>query len=165
MSSKRAKMSVFILWWFFLALISHKCKALPSINFKQVMDNSTQSWPIYLSGAIVAPEFINLFLLGSAVYVMYNGIEILHPIYSVLFLNTSIALLHSVFDIVIFCLIDNDLYVRIANGGIICYVIFHCVVWCVTSILRYIYILHNDWIDLKFPGVKRIKLFFTGALI
>ncbi len=129
------------------------------INFKQVMDNSTQSWPIYLSGAYIAPEFINLLLLGSAIYVMYNGIEILHPIYSVLFLNTSIALLHSVFDIVIFCLIDTGLYVRIANGGIICYVIFHCVVWCVTSILRYIYILHNDWIDLKFPGVKGIKPF------
>jgi len=40
--------------------------------------------------------------------------------------------------------------------------VFHCTCWCVVAILRYIFIVHGDWLDIKCPGLKFEKAQFIS---
>ena len=110
-------------------------------------------------------DYLILFLVLSAIYGMYNGIEISHPLYAVLFTNLCAALASTIFNIVTFVFIEIELYVRISNASNGWYLVFHCFSWCGTSILRYIYILHNEWIHLKFPDHRVLSLVAVFGVI
>jgi hypothetical protein len=34
---------------------------------------------------------------------------------------------------------------------------FHCISWCMTSILRYLYILHSNWINVNFEDQRKLS--------
>jgi hypothetical protein len=40
--------------------------------------------------------------------------------------------------------------------------IFHSTCWCVLSIMRYVYIVHKDWLEAKFPENKKLIAFTLG---
>jgi hypothetical protein len=102
----------------------------------------------------VIPEYINLFFLSCSIYGMYQGIEIAHPLYAVLFLNLIVSLISSTVDIFVFCFISTTSYVLFSNimNGLSLF--FHCTSWCVTSILRFVYIIHGDWFNNWIPSQK-----------
>ena len=120
-------------------------------------NTSNTDWPMYLSGAMIMPEYINAVMLRMAIYGMYKGIEILHPIYSVLFVNLITGLCQTVFNLLVFNFVRTDLFIRIANATNCCYLTFHCTAWSVTSILRYVFIMHKDWIESKFENLKTLS--------
>ena len=110
----------------------------------------------YLTLSIIVPDLANLLFLTSALFGMYNGIEISHPVYAVLFSNLSLATLSAVINISSINWVDISVFLIIANASNTWYMIFHCVTWSVTSILRYFYILHGQWIDKTFPDQKTL---------
>ena len=78
---------------------------------------------------LVAPEFINLTLLILAIYAMYQGIEICHPLYAILFLNVNIALAATGINILVFQFIPSELYVAVSNAINSIGLEFHCNCW------------------------------------
>jgi len=102
----------------------------------------------------VAPDCINFFLLAIVLYQMYQRIEVKHPLYAVLFLNLVVSLLCAIANILLFYFVPTFTFVRFSRiqGGV--YLFFHCTSWCVTSVIRYIYIVHDDWIDRFIPSPR-----------
>ena len=109
---------------------------------------------ITLAKVAVIPEYINLFLLIMAICGMYRGIEVGHPIYAVLFLNLIIPFCATLAQICLFFFIENQQYLMIGTFlGAFC-LLFHCNTWCITSVVRYIYIAHENWVHSKIPSMK-----------
>ena len=113
-------------------------------------------WSPYLIIFITIPDIANLLFLTIGLFVMYNGIEIRHPIYAVLFVNILVAALSALINIVCINLVDKSIFLVIANASNTWYMLFHCTTWSVTSVLRYLYILHDRWIDKTFPDQRRL---------
>ncbi len=89
-----------------------------------------------VSGILIVPETINIWLLLIGIYGMYQGIQIIHPIYAVLFLNLLVQFVSSGISLVAFPVLESDKFVRLSNGNNSLSLLFHCTAWCVTSILR-----------------------------
>ena len=126
-----------------------------------MVNNSTSSDsyiidnPIYiLQVCCVLPEYFNLFFLSCGLYGMYQGIEIAHPLYAVLFLNLIVPLISSILDISVFFFISTNKYIKFANVMNSISLFFHCTSWCVTSVLRFVYILYGDWLNNWIPSQK-----------
>jgi hypothetical protein len=126
-----------------------------------MLNNSTHSDiyntdnPIYaLRILCVMPEYFNLFFLPCGLYGMYQGIEISHPIYAVLFLNLFASLLTTMLDILAFFFVSTVHYILFLNVINSLSLLFHCTSWCVTSVLRYIYIIYGDWFNNLIPTPK-----------
>ena len=103
---------------------------------------------------LVIPEYFNLFFLLAAVLLMYQGVEISHPLYFILFVNLVIPLSASINNICAYKIITTEKYFMMAsflNGFCL---EFHCNCWFVTSILRYIYIFNENCIHNKIPNIK-----------
>ena len=108
----------------------------------------------FLQICCVAPEYINLFFLSCGLYGMYQGIEITHPLYAVLFLNLTVALISSALDVIVFFFILTYKYVLFSNIMNALSIFFHCTSWCVTSVLRFIYIIYGDWFNNLIPNQR-----------
>ena len=52
--------------------------------------------------SILYPEFFNIILLATVIGQMYNGLEIQHPIYKMVFCNLSVSLLSSLISVAAF---------------------------------------------------------------
>ncbi len=102
----------------------------------------------------VMPEYFNLFFLICCLYGMYQGIEIGHPVYAVLFLNLIVPTISTAFDIAVFFFISTFNYVLFSNFVNGLTIFFHCTSWCVTSVLRFIYIICGDWFNNLIPNQK-----------
>jgi len=117
------------------------------------LENQTQ----YSDLALVAiiPEYFNIFILLAVIYGMFCGIEVGHPIYAVLFINLIVPLCATLAEILFFYIIeDSQFFLLLQNFfGSTC-LIFHLYAWCVTSVMRYIYIVHENWIHSKIPNIK-----------
>jgi len=103
----------------------------------------------------VIPEFVNMAFLLLGIYGMYNGIEIQHPLYAILFCNLIVPLISSSINITGFEFLPFEKYVKISNltNGIS--ISFHGTCWLLSSVIRYLYIMHNDWLFSKLPDVKK----------
>ena len=97
--------------------------------------------------ACIIPEYINILFLLIGLYGMYQGIEIVHPLYAILFLNLVVASLTSILNMVAFPILPIKQYFPLSNFMNTLSLYFQCTSWCLTSLLRYIYILHDDWIS------------------
>ena len=97
------------------------------------------------------PDIVNIILLTVSLVLMYQGIEISHPIYGSLFCNLGSALLTSVAEIFLLVLVTEIRATTIIKACSSLYLLFHCSSWGVISILRYAYIVHPDWLHGKFP--------------
>ncbi len=104
-----------------------------------------------------------LLLIGSVQ--MYNGIEISHPIYSTLFCNMVITLLSSMIDVFVFPLVKNLKYSTLVNGNSVICLLFHFCSWLVLSVLRYLYIIHPDWLHTKFTDARVVSGLATLGVI
>jgi hypothetical protein len=106
--------------------------------------------------SILYPEFFNLILLTIVICQMYNGIEIQHPIYKIVFCNLCVSFLSSLMSVAAFPLIKTIRFSAIMNANNWYCIIYHYTSWCILSILRYLYIMHNNWLHEKFLEPKTI---------
>ena len=125
------------------------------------MSNSTNSSLSMVEDAsslvqvfFVSPEIFNLLILVPTTYGFYQGIEIQHPLYAVLFFNLMISLANSIISIAGFVLLPFKYFVQHLNVMNILHLFFLCSNWCVTSVIRYIYILHENWLHTLIPSPK-----------
>jgi hypothetical protein len=103
---------------------------------------------------IIAPDYINLVLLITFIYGMYYGIEIQHPLFAVLFLDLVVVLLFDLVNILLFFIKPIGLFMQLSLASTGIALNFHFTSWCLTSILRYIYIVHGDWFDTVIPNPR-----------
>jgi len=124
--------------------------------------------PMYVLQILcVVPEYLNLFFLSCSLYGMYRGVEIAHPLYAVLFLNLIVPLITTLIDIIVFFFISTARYILLSNPINSLSLFFHCTCWCVTSVLRFVYIIYGDWFNNFIPSQKlqcTSALIMTGAL-
>jgi hypothetical protein len=110
----------------------------------------------------VMPEYFNLFFLSCGLYGMYQGIEISHPLYAVLFLNIVASLLTTMLSITTFFFVSTVNYILFSNIINCLSLLFHCASWFVTSVLRFVFIIYGDWFNNLIPSQK---LQCTSAVI
>ncbi len=133
------------------------------LNSSIFTDNYGTDNPMYLLQTLyVVPEYFNLFILSCSLYGMYRGVEISHPLYAVLFLNLIIPLMTTILHVTVFFFISTARYVFISNPINCLSVFFHCTSWCVTSVLRFVYIIYGDCLNNFIPSQK---LQCTSAVI
>jgi hypothetical protein len=102
----------------------------------------------------IKSDALNTILLSIGIVQMYNGIEIGHPVFRVLFCNLVAAFMSSVVNVIAYPVEKNIRYSTIVNGNNTFCLLFHCCCWLIVSILRFLYIIHKDWILLRFPEAK-----------
>ena len=85
---------------------------------------------------------------------MYNGIEIEHPVFRVLFCNLIVAFLSSAVNVIAYLIQTEIKYSTISNSNNAFCLLFHCCCWLIVSVLRFIYIIHKDWLFKRFPEQK-----------
>ena len=118
------------------------------------MIENIDDWPMFLQATLVAPEYLNFVVLLLAVYGMYQGVEIQHPLYSVLFLNLIIPLCLTATNMIGFVFIPCSKYIILSNSNSAFCIYFHCKCWCLSSIIRYKYIVSPDWIHNLIPNSR-----------
>ena len=123
-----------------------------NVSFKQYVN---EDWALILQAILIAPECLNCIFLLMGIYGMYQGIEIQHPLYAMMFLNLIVALFFTILDLIAFFFISTDRFVSISNASSGFTLFFHCTCWCVTSIIRYVYIVHEAWIHNVMPSHRR----------
>ena len=67
---------------------------------------------LIMEAFIVVPEFFNFILLTIGLLEMYQGIEIGHPIYAILFANLLVALSSSFWGMVAFFTLKDITYMQ-----------------------------------------------------
>jgi hypothetical protein len=117
---------------------------------------------VILQTAMIVPEYFNLVFLLLGIYGMYQGIEIQHPLYAMIFLNLIVALFFTLLDLAVFFFLSTDRFVSILNASSTVALFFHCTCWCVTSIIRYLYIVHENWIHSVLPSLQSQRFLAFG---
>lgn len=103
---------------------------------------------------LVIPEFIDLSFLILGMISMYCWIEISHPLYAVLFFNMTVPIIFSITNIICYSCMPQVGYVILANTNNTISIFFHCTCWCVTSLIRYLYIVEPGRLDRLIPNVR-----------
>ncbi len=112
---------------------------------------------------LICPEFVNIALLSTGIFQMFNGIEINHPVYHVLFINLIVTLVSSLITIFAFPF-NNVKYSTVVNAINGFTLLFHCCCWAIVSALRYLYIMKKKWLEEHYPDQKQIKYLSTISL-
>ena len=94
---------------------------------------------------VVVPDYINLITLFFGMYGMHQGIEIQHPLYSLLFINLFVSWFSSVINCIAFVKCPNLIYLKVTNIGCTLVLYFHSICWFLTTVIRHIYIVHDVW--------------------
>jgi hypothetical protein len=103
-------------------------------------------------------DTLNIAMLLYGIYHMYRAIEIGHPVYATLFYNLILVILASTLEIVAVPFLE---YIRVQTFVKNCtafVVIFHACTWLVMSVLRYLYIVHNNWVHKTFPDPRKLTI-------
>jgi hypothetical protein len=103
---------------------------------------------------VVVPDYINLITLFFGMYGMHQGIEIQHPLYSLLFINLFVSWFSSVINCIAFVKCPNLIYLKVTNIGCTLVLYFHSICWFLTTVIRHIYIVHDVWLHTILPNVK-----------
>jgi hypothetical protein len=96
-------------------------------------------------------ELFNIMMLFAGMCLMYLGIEISHPVYGLLFSNLIVTTISSLINVLVFPFIKTIQYNALVNGNNSACLNLHCSCWCILSVLRYLYIIHKQWLDKTFP--------------
>ena len=79
---------------------------------------------------LVIPEYFYLIIFLLGIYGMFCGIEIMHPLYAVLYINLIVPTTLTVICIVFFPLIETpESYIKLSNLFSYVSVFFHCTTW------------------------------------
>ena len=99
--------------------------------------SNASNWTLDKCLMVLLPEMPALPMLGLSIYVMNKGVEIGHPVYSVLFLNLIFAFGMSIFLLLasIFC--DIYRWALLSSVGNMIARLYHHSSWAVLSVLRY----------------------------
>ena len=130
------------------------------MEFMIVLNNTSRhrdeadSFSIFIQSLLILPECANFIFLLLGLYGMYHGIEIQHPLYAILFVNLIIAFSTSAVDLFVFMILPSKRYVIFSNLMSNIGLLNHCSSWCVSSILRFIYIVYDDWLHSNISSVK-----------
>ena len=103
---------------------------------------------------LVIPEFLSLGFLLLAVIGMHCRIEITHPLYSVIYADLIVPTVLSMANIIGFVLMPQFGYFTLANTNNTIGLFFHCTSWCVTSMIRYSYIVEPERLHKLVPNMK-----------
>ena len=103
------------------------------------------------------PEVLSLALLSIGVYGTYQGIEITHPIYALLFTNLIFPAVATTINLLVLTLLQFRHWVRLSLFFNFFSLLFHMTSWSVISVMRYIFIEHQDWINNRWPDVTKLK--------
>ena len=110
-------------------------------------------------------ELLCSFVLFLETYFIYKGIEIEHPVYAVIFCDLIVTLVSSLINVVVLPFASNDFrFTALANGNSVLCLHFHCCCWVVLSVLRYLYIVKEKWLDEKLLG-SRVRLLVAFAAL
>jgi len=124
-----------------------------------------------MASFFIIPDIINIVLVLLSIRQMYHGIEISHPVYSILFCDLVSASLASISEIMILLLVSELKTATIVKGCTLFSLLFHHCCWCVVSILRYLYIIESDWLHWRFQehwkltavSITAVYLFYTAS--
>ena len=112
-------------------------------------------------------ELLGCSVLFFETYFVYQGIEIGHPVYAVIFCDLVVTLASSLINVAVLPFAadaDAVWFTAAANGNSGLCLHFHCCCWVVLSVLRYLYIVKEKWMDEKLPGSKTRLLVAFAAL-
>jgi hypothetical protein len=105
------------------------------------------------------PEIASVPIFSIAILIMYHGVEIEHPIYSVLFFNLIFPFFVNLIIISSAFASNMKIFLNVsAFGNMIC-LLHHHTCWMVLSGLRYAYIVNPDWLHSTWPDVKCLRCF------
>ena len=144
------------------------CHIIASMDFTLLLNITSKHkvevdvLSIWVQVLLILPECVNIICLLLGLYGMYHGIEIQHPLYAILFVNLIVACATSVLDLLVFIFIRSERYLIFSNLMNNIGIMHHCSCWCVSSILRFIYIVYDDWFH---SHISSIKLQCTLAII
>jgi len=111
-----------------------------------------------LSISTFLPELISLPVLAVTILVMYQGVEIDHPIYKVLFNNLIFLLFFTVLIICSAFPTNMKIFINVSGFGNLISLLHHHSSWMVLSGLRYAYIVKPDWLHSTWPDVKQLRI-------
>ena len=103
---------------------------------------------------VIVPDYVNLIMLLLGMYGMYHGIEIQHPLYSLLFINLMVSWISSVFNCIGFLVLPTLNYLKLTNIGCSVVLYFHSICWFLTTVIRHIYLVHDILLHTIIPNVK-----------
>ena len=100
---------------------------------------------------LVMVESVNTIMLAVGLYLMYQGIEIGHPVYSILFSNLVSAFFSSLLNAWVIPFVKSYPYYILTNANSLSCLLLHSCFWCVLSVLRYMYIVNKAWLEQNSP--------------
>jgi len=95
---------------------------------------------------------------------MYNGIEIEHPVFRVLFCNLLLTFFSSTVNVIAYSFTIQIRYSTIVNASNTLCLLFHCCCWLIVSLLRFFYIIHKDWLFSRFPDPKILNRLAVASI-
>ena len=110
-----------------------------------------------ISATGVVPDFLSFIFLAVGIYGMNKGIEIDHPVFSLLFSNLIFPFAATFLNLTALFLVNFQSWIRLSLFTNYLSMLFHTTSWGVISILRYISIEHSGWINNKWPEIKKLK--------
>jgi hypothetical protein len=84
---------------------------------------------LLIESAVFTPELLDLFLLALGIGGMHQGIEIGHPVYSLLFANLVFPFLVTIINISFFFFISLQGWLRLAPSLNYLCLMFHSTTW------------------------------------
>lgn len=123
-----------------------------------VQSNDTaefEKWQTAVQIGFCCQDLLFLAIILMAVYGLYQGTETQHPLYAVLFLNLVVLLLFTLADLALAPFLPLETMLKWVNLNNGLSLFFHVTSWCLTSLIRYVYIEHEEWIHDLIPEVKR----------
>ena len=123
-----------------------------------VQSNATadfEKWQPVVQIAFCCQELLFFVIILMAVYGLYQGTEIQHPLYAVLFINLAVLLVLTAVDLALAPFLTLEALLRWVNLNNGISLFFHVTCWSLTSLIRYVYIEHEEWIHDVIPEVKQ----------
>ena len=127
-------------------------------------DLQTSPLGLTLIIAVIVCDCFNIGLLLYGMRQMYFGIEISHPVYATLFCNLASVLTASAVEIVALPFLKDIRAETFVKSCASFYAIFHGTTWLVMSVLRYLYIVHSNWVHAKFPNSRSLTVISIGFI-
>lgn len=112
---------------------------------------------------LVIVETVNTIVLGAGLYLMYSGIEIGHPVYSILLCDLFMTFFSSLLNACVIPFVDSFPPYSLSNGNNLSCILLHCCFWCVLSAYATCSSLTRIGLTKDFPKLRNC-LFYRSQL-
>ena len=124
--------------------------------------NVETSFDLRLLAVVV--EMASLPILAVAIYVVYVGVEIDHPVFRLIFNNLIVAFIDAAVIVSTAVFADTKTIIQILAFGNLITLLHHHSTWMILSGLRYAYIVEPDWLHSKFPDAQQLRRLSVGSV-